>query len=84
MQHFVFNFDTTSLADERFNELTSLGDSERRHYFSGSCSDVTAQDHIRSTYLSILRTHDMSRMCESERFQDDCVEENVEIVCGEA
>ena len=81
-QHLVFNFDTISLADERFDDLTSLGDSERRHYYSGSCSDVAAQDHIRSTYLSILRTHDMSRMCESERFQEGCVEENVEILCG--
>ena len=81
-QHFMFTVNTSSLADERFNDVTSLGDSERRHYFTGSCSDVIAQNHIRSTYLSILRTHDMSRMCESERFQDDCVEENVQIVCG--
>ena len=81
-QHFMFCVDTSSLADERFNDATSLGDSERRHYFTGKCSDVAAQNHIRSTYLSILRTHDMSRMCESERFQEGCVEENVEILCG--
>ena len=63
------------------NDVTSQD--EKRHHFAGSCSDVTAQSHIRSTYLSILRAHEMSRMCESERFEEECRQDFVSVSCAQ-
>ena len=68
------------LADKS-NVVTSDAVSDSHHY-TGSCENDDVRLQIGSAYIAILQEHEMSAMCTSERFNDECVNSEVYILCG--
>ena len=52
------------------------------HHYTGSCESDDVRLQIGSAYITILQEHEMSAMCTSERFNEDCVNSAVYILCA--